>query len=232
MPSAEATPVEAVPEEHDVVAAPAPQVSEVNIVRNQTRARVAAALAAGYESFQRGAADEAQIHYARALQMDEHNRDALLGLAAVAVKQGGNQRALQMYRALLRMNPRDSVAAAALSSLPGAGSARARESELKVLLHNDPHAAELHFALGTLYGGERRWAEAQAAFFEAHKRDGGNPDYLFNLAVSLDHMNKIALAEDYYDEALRAANGRAASFDLDAARDRIGELREARGGNG
>jgi len=231
-PSAEAVPAEAVPEEHDAVAAPAPQVSEVNIVRNQTRAQVAAALAAGYESFQRGAVDEAQIYYARALQMDEHNRDALLGLAAIAVKQGGNQRALQMYRELLRKNPRDSVAAAALSSLPGAGSARTRESELKVLLHNDPHAAELHFALGTLYGGERRWAEAQTAFFEAHQRDDSNPDYLFNLAVSLDHMNKTALARNYYDEALTAAKGRAASFDPGAVRDRVRELRGARGGNG
>ncbi|MDH3453203.1 MAG: tetratricopeptide repeat protein, partial [Gammaproteobacteria bacterium] len=218
--------------EAQVAAAEPPPVSAVNIVRNDTRAKLAAALAAGYQSFHDGDPGAAQIHYARALQLDEHNRDAMLGLAAIAVKQGDSQRAAQMYRTLLRKNPRDSVAAAALSGLPDSGSIRTRESELKVLLQKNPRAAELHFALGTLYSNEQRWAEAQAAFFKAHKWDRENPDFMFNLAVSLDHLNKADAAEQYYAAALRAADNRAASFDLGAARERLRSLREARSAAG
>jgi tetratricopeptide (TPR) repeat protein len=231
-PAVAAGPAESLTDEQSSAAEAPPPVSEVTIVRNDTRDKIAAALNAGYKSFQRGDARGAQVHYARALELDEQNRDALLGLAAVAVKQGDNQSALQMYRALLRKNPRDSVAAAALSSLPDTGSTRTRESELKLLLQDNPRAAELYFALGTVYSSEQRWAEAQAAFFEAHKWDSDNPDFIFNLAVSLDHLNKVAAAEEYYAAALRAANGRAASFDLQAARERIRILREARSGEG
>ncbi|MDH3713143.1 MAG: tetratricopeptide repeat protein [Gammaproteobacteria bacterium] len=236
-PAAAAPPVATAPAENVTLeqnraADAASPASEVNIVRNDTRDEIAAALSAGYNAFQRGDVSRAQVHYARALRLDEQNRDALLGLAAVAVKQGDNQRALQMYRALLRKNPRDSVAAAALSSLPNTGSARTRETELKLLLRSNPRAAELHFALGSMYSNEQRWAEAQAAFFEAHKWDSDNPDFIFNLAVSLDHLNKFAAAEQYYAAALSAANSRAASFDLQAARERIRELREAHSGEG
>jgi Tfp pilus assembly protein PilF len=232
VPVVAAAPAENATNEQSGATEAPPPASEVNIVRTDKRDKIAAALSAGYKSFQRGDASGAQIHYAKALQLDEQNRDALLGLAAVAVKQGDNQRALQMYRALLRKNPRDSVAAAALSSLPDTGSARTKESELKLLLQDNPRAAELYFALGTVYSNENRWAEAQAAFFEAHRWDSDNPDFIFNLAVSLDHLNKVAAAEEYYVAALRAANGRAASFDPQVARERIRKLREARSGEG
>jgi len=230
-PAVVAAPAASAMQERSGGAEPSLLVNEVNIVRNDTRDKIAAALSAGYAAFQRGDTRAAQAHYVQALQLDEHNRDALLGLAAVAVKQGDSQRALQMYRALLRKNPRDSVAAAALSSLPDTGSARTRETELKLLLHDNPRAAELHFALGTVYSSEQRWAEAQAAFFEAHQWDSDNPDFIFNLAVSLDHLNKVAAAEQYYAAALSAANNRAANFDMQAARERIRKLREARSGD-
>ncbi len=202
----------------------------VNIVRNDARKKIAAAVAAGYEAFHDDNPSDAQRHYARALALDARNRDAVLGLAAIAVKRGDTERAARIYRAWLRSDPGDSVAAAALSGLPGSGSTRARESELKALLRTNPRAAELHFALGTLYSSQQRWSEARAAFLQAHTRDGDNPDFVFNLAISLDHLGEAAAAEQYYVMALRASNQRAAGFDPRAARERLQRLREARSG--
>ena len=206
--------------------------SDIKILRNDARKKVAAALVAGYDRFHDGDLGAAQFQYARALQLDESNRDAMLGLAAIAMKRGEDRRAIELYRGLWRKNPRDSVAVAAFSSLSDSGSARARESKIKLLLNENPHAAELHFALGTLYSQEQRWAEAQAAFLEAHKWDRENPDFMFNLAVSLDRLSKTAAAERYYVQALRAAWSRPASFDQAAARQRVRGLRTARRGTG
>lgn len=202
----------------------------ITVARNDKHGQIAAALAAGYDSFHNGDSDVARIHYERVLLLDQRNRDALLGLAAIALKRGENRRAIALYRALWRTNPRDSVVVAALGSLPASGSTRERESMIKWLLHEKPHVPELHFALGTLYSGEQRWAEARVAFSEAHKRDRENPDFIFNLAVSLDHLNERAAAETLYVKALRAALRRPASFDQAAARQRLRGLRSARFG--
>ncbi len=199
----------------------------VNVVRNGRRAQVGTALAGGFEAFQAGRQEEAERLYGEALALDPVNRDALLGLGAVAVRRGDQARAARMYTALLQRYPRDPVALAALAGLPESGDARGRESELKVLLRANPQSAELHFALGRLYSDEQRWAQAQAAFFEAHRHDVANPDYLFNLAVSLDHLGKRGLAGRYYREALSAAERRAASFDRTAARQRLAALAAA-----
>jgi len=229
LPAAAVTPV---PEESAAPAAPSPAskitrlpVREPSIVRNGVRERIADALAAGYATFLGGDTNAAQLHYEAALRIDGRNRDALLGLGAVARRRGDDRRALAVYRTLLQQDPADAVAAAALNVLPGAGGEHTRELELKRLLHKDPGAAELHFALGYLYSGERRWGPARAAFFAAHRRDTGNPDFMFNLAVCLDHLNQTRAAREYYRKALRAADVRASGFDREAARARLRLLR-------
>jgi uncharacterized protein HemY len=97
--------------------------------------------------------------------------------------------------------------------------------ELKTLLARDANSSSLQFALGNLYAGEKRWTEAQQAFFEAYRLDSGNPDFIFNLAVSLDQLNQSRLALDYYQKAIaESAKGRGAQFDRTAAQRRITEL--------
>ena len=71
----------------------------------------------------------------------------------------------------------------------------------------------------------RRWTEAQQAFFEAFRIDPVNPDYLFNLAVSLDQLRQTRLALDYYRKAESVAATRGGGqFDRNTVARRISEL--------
>ena len=97
-------------------------------------------------------------------------------------------------------------------------------SRLKTLLAAQPQSAELNFTLGNLYARQRRWAEAQQAYFNAVAADADNPDYLFNLAVSLDQLRKPRPAAQHYRLALEAAARRPAAFDGEQVRRRLAEL--------
>ena len=69
-----------------------------------------------------------------------------------------------------------------------------------------------------------RWAEAQQAYFKAFATDPDNPDFAFNLAVSIDQLRQPKLALEYYRRALVLAEKRNADFDLDSARTRVQQL--------
>jgi tetratricopeptide (TPR) repeat protein len=85
--------------------------------------------------------------------------------------------------------------------------------------------ARIYFALGNIYAESGRWLKAQGAYFEALTRDSENPDYVYNLAVTLDYLNKRALALRYYREAVSLTDGGAPSgFDPASARARIADL--------
>ena len=82
--------------------------------------------------------------------------------------------------------------------------------------------------MGNLYAGERQWAQAQQAYFQAFQLEPTNPDYAFNLAVGLEHLNQSKAALAYYRKALDLsfARGRA-GFDQKQVITRIGELSTA-----
>ena len=68
-----------------------------------------------------------------------------------------------------------------------------------------PEASFLHFTLGNQYAQQGRWAEAQQAYFRAYAGDPENPDFAYNLAVSLDQLHQTKLALEYYRRALALA---------------------------
>ncbi|EXI65213.1 MAG: cellulose synthase subunit BcsC [Candidatus Accumulibacter adjunctus] len=177
-----------------------------------------------YEDWQAGRLDEARSAYEQALRADPRNADALLGLAAIALRQGQLERAQNLYLRVLESDPADATAQAALINLHGGGDGGQSESRLKTLLAAQPDSPPLHFALGNLYSRQRRWSDAQQAYFQAYALDPDNPDYLFNVAVSLDHLRQGKLALQYYRMALNAADLSRAAFDRNAARQRILEL--------
>lgn len=178
-----------------------------------------------YEALQADRLDEAQAQYARALRGDRHNVDALLGLATVAVRQGKIDEGLTWYQRVLEADPGDPTAQAALINLKGQGDLSLAESRLRTALASQPESAALHFALGNLYARQQRWSEAQQAYFTAFSREGNNADYIFNLAVSLDHLHQHKLAAQYYQMAVNAAQtDRSVSFDTARARNRALEL--------
>jgi Flp pilus assembly protein TadD len=193
--------------------------------------KVSPELTAAYAALTRGDYVQAKNLYSQVVQTMPLNLDAHLGLAASSSRAGDNALAARHYRRALELDPRNSMAIAGLLAVSeSAGGARpeALEAQLNALISKDPSAAPLQFALGNLYAGERRWTEAQQAFFEAYRLDAANADYLFNLAVSLDQLNQPRLAFDYYQKSLTQAAKTGAQFDRNVAQRRAAELQNLR----
>jgi len=187
--------------------------------------RVNPHVAAGYAAYQAGKLEAARNEYQFALREEPGNRDALLGLAALDMREQRYESADATYRQLLRTDPRDPYAHAGLLALRGQGiDPVTAESRLKNLLTAEPDSAVLNFALGNQYAQQARWPEAQQAYFKAVVAEPENPDYAYNLAVSLEHMRQVAPALDYYRRALALTEGRNASFDRTAAQARVQQL--------
>lgn len=162
--------------------------------------------------------------YERILKDDPRNTDALLGLALIHLRKGNYSTAETLIYKTLALSPRDSQALALLSPLRSTGSSAQEESRLLRALADQPDAAPLHFALGNLYARQARWREAQQAYFKATVGDRDHPDYLFNLAVSLDRINQLQAARQYYHAAIAAADHRPAAFSRTLATNRVDNI--------
>jgi len=177
-----------------------------------------------YQAFQRNDLATARDSYQRVLSREPTNRDALLGLAGIALRTGDLNSAESHYLRLLELDPRDTQAVSSLIALHGQLDPVASESRLKTLIASQPEAAPLHFVLGNQYAKQSRWTEAQEAYFRAFSVNPDNADYAFNLAVSLDQLRQKKPALEYYRRALLLAEQRAASFSQAQARTRVQEL--------
>lgn len=196
--------------------------SPVRITRGELK--VSPTLNRAYEQLEAGDLPNAAHAYGQVLDDDPNNIDALIGMAAVSARKGDSRTAEGWYLRALESDPKNIDAYAGIINLHGQAEPQTAESNLKGLLATKPESPALNFALGNLYAGQRRWPEAQLAYFSAHTADPGNPDYLFNLAASLDQMHLPKIALDYYKAALVASNSRRAAFNAEQVKVRIAEL--------
>jgi len=178
----------------------------------------------GYAKLQGNHLDAARRDYDKALASDPNNVDALLALAAIAQRQGHSGDADRYLQRAIEADPRSPAALAAALGSNAGGDQQGNESRLKSLLSTQPESGPLNFALGNLYARQGRWSEAQQAYFNAVAADADNPDYLFNLAVSLDQLRQPKLAAQHYRLALEAAERRPAAFDRERVKLRLNEL--------
>ena len=182
-------------------------------------------LGEAFAAYESGDLTRAAGLYGRVIALKPANRDALLGLAAIHVRNGQSEQAIENYRRVLLDNPKDSLALASLMSVvnidPVIG-----ETEIKKLLGEQPQSAYLHFVLGNMYGNQQRWQEAQTAYFEALRYKPDDPNYAYNLAVSLEHIEKPRVAVAYYQRALDnlASSKTLAVFDRGLVTQRIQAL--------
>ena len=212
------------PPEHGAGTASRPGPGAGIEIRKRKRAdHVAASLVQAYEAFHAGDVESAAEAYRAVLGHEPRNRDAFLGLAAVAARAERWDEAAAYYARVLTLDPADTVAQAALIAIGERDPVRG-ESRLKVLLSSEPQAAYLHFSLGNVYAAQSRWPEAQQSYFNARRLDGGNADYAYNLAVSLDHLSQPESALDFYREALALAEKRPGSFETAAVQARIRDM--------
>lgn len=177
-----------------------------------------------YAAFQSGDMDKARKLYEKVGKSFPDNRDVLLGLGAIAMKEGDINKVYEIYSRLYKLNPRDPIARAVLVNLDSNTDPVRRESTLKLMLNDHPNDAFLNFSLGNLYAAQSRWSEAQQAFFNAYRNDSVNPEYALNLAISLDHLGQSKVALNYYTTALKLADGQKTGFDKAAVRTRIKTL--------
>ena len=216
----------------EAVAAPTtadPGANPIPIRLTRSQPTVDPALARGHASLQRGEIELARREFEQTLRRDPNNTDALLALAGIAQQQGRLADAETLRQRALVANPADPAAqAAALSGSAADADPQGSESRLKSLLSATPESAPLNFALGNLYARQNRWPEAQQVYFNAVAAEGDNPDYLFNLAVSLDHLRQPRLAGQHYRLALEAAGRRPAAFDRAGVEKRLAELETPR----
>lgn len=179
-----------------------------------------------YAEYNRGNLEVAKAAYLGVLKELPDNRDALLGMAAIAQRGGDVQGAYERYLRVLKLYPKDAVANTALINLNLGGNIDPvkTESLVKLMIQEQPQAAFLHFTLGNVYAAQSRWTEAQLAFFDAHRLGTQNPDYAYNLAVSLDHIGQSQAATEYYQRALELADETTAGFSTAAVLARVNNL--------
>jgi tetratricopeptide (TPR) repeat protein len=190
------------------------------------RLKVNPQVASAWQAFQSGDLAAAQRDYQAVLKSEPKNVDALHGLAAISLRQGQYEAAEDLYLRALEADPKDAAAQAGLIGLRGQVDPVQSESRLKNLLAGQPDSPSLNFTLGNLYAQQGRWNDAQQSYFRAYTGDGENPDYQFNLAVSLDQLRQPKLALQYYQGALAAAAQRPAAFDRKQVAGRISELQK------
>lgn len=202
----------------------------INITRTDNSERVDPQLTQAYTSYRANDFIGARARYQQVLREKPNNRDAMLGIAAAAIQLGDTASARESYIKLLQLDSRDVHARAGLLETMPAGDPVQLESELRGLFEAHPEVAQLSFALGNHFASQRRWSEAQQSYYDAllsAKANGNgpvNPDYAFNLAVSLERLNQLRPAYTFYREALEQSEFLTPGFDIRVLRERLDAL--------
>jgi tetratricopeptide (TPR) repeat protein len=188
----------------------ASESASIEVTKSNPQAGINPTLMSAYEAYNAGNDADAQKLYKQVLQRDIRNVDALLGLGAIASRQGRVADANGWYGKVLEIEPRNSMAQSAILDnqlqISGSqGSTQETESRLKNMLNKQPDDANLHVALGNYYAERNQWPSAQQSYFDAYSLNA-SADNALNLAVSLDHMGKPKLALPYYQRALELAS--------------------------
>lgn len=205
-----------------VIVAPAiasPSAS-IQVSKSQSAPAIHPNLTNAYNAYLAGNHQEAQALYKRVLQRDMRNVDALLGMGAIAEREGRTNDALGWYQKVLEVEPKNAIALSAYAANMVQDD-QASVAKFRKILQDNPNDANAHANLGAYYAGQSQWAEAQQSYFEAYRLNA-TAENAFNLAVSLDQMGKPALALPYYQQALaQVAASPSSTIDISALQARI-----------
>jgi len=209
----------------DIVISPNPVATESNSTNAKPLAsEIKRLVINGYNAYVAGDHLLAHDWYSQAVQLDPFDRDANLGVAAVATELGQYKLASDRYRHLLSLNADDQEAFSAMLGL----SATSSMIETELLTHIEKNAGEtaiLYSIVGHYYGQANRWSEASEMFIQslASVKDIPPPaDYYFNLAVSLEHSVQPDRALEYYLQALSTPHG--ATFEREVVEQQVRQL--------
>lgn len=179
-----------------------------------------------YAQWQAGDIAAAKQAYETILKANSKDTEALVGLGSMAQQKDNNAVAVDYLVRAVKTQPDHAYALAALASLSTSKNRKQLESDLMQLAKDNPEVAELPFILGNWYARDKRWNDAQQAYFDAFNRNANSADYAFNLAIALDQIGKAASAEGFYRKAVALAPGSNTHFDIKLARARADLLRK------
>ena len=220
------------PQTHTVQSRPMPQVesppaSSIRISKKRKGNSVNPQLRKAWLAYRQQDFIQAERLYKQVLHRYPDNRDAMLGLAAIAMYQNRDSVAHNYYKRVLKTYPGDNVARVALQSLTGSSDTLKDSSQLKYWLQSEPNNPQLHFALGNHQADSGNWKEAQHAYFEAFRLAPTRADYAFNLAIALDQLALQTQALNYYRKA-RALAGSTTLFSIKQLEQRISRLEQGK----
>ena len=196
---------------------------KITIVKQNKPDPISLLLQRAYKAYQSGQYQQAESLYQQVLRRDAKQRDALLGRAAIAVVNKEVELAKSYYQQVLHLYPKDSIAKSALVDLVKKELSVANESQLNILLRENPSAAHVHFSLGLLYARQKRLKESQQAFFDAYSLEK-KADYAYNLAVMLDKLSQPKAALSYYKKASELSDNSVIHFSEKSVLERIEQL--------
>ncbi len=200
---------------------------ELIIQKTRTADPVSVLLDKAWLEYDRKEFSHASELYRKVLETEPDNRDALLGLGAIASLNNSLEKAKNYYLRILQKDPGDPDAIAALTTMSQQLEQGNSEAYLKKLLDKNRRSPVLNFTLGNVYASEKRWKLAQEAYFNAWVNDKENPTYNFNLAVSLDQLGKARQARKFYEASLRLSKNKSIEFSEQTVINRIEQLNKA-----
>lgn len=197
--------------------------ASIQISKTRPQVGVNPVLMDAFNAYNAGNDTVASKLYRQVLQRDLHSVDALLGLGAIAQRQGRVADANGWYAKVLEVEPRNALATASILNSQPQNDVTSNESRIKSMLAKQPDDANLHASLGHFYADLNQWPAAQQAYFDAYGLNA-SADNAFNLAVSLDQMGKAKLALPYYQRALQLTQSGNSNIDKDAVIARIAAI--------
>lgn len=183
----------------------------ISIKKNNNEALASKNINLGYKQFEKGNYQLAKKYYQKALKLAPNDTDTFLGLAAIALIENDTNTAISLYTEVLQLDPQNTTAISAISTLYE--KSKSDESTIKKNIEANPNNPWAYFNLGNHHMEEQNWTKALQAFSKANAIAPQTPDILFNIAISLDNLDRVQQAIEAYTMAISAAKNKPANFD-------------------
>jgi len=160
------------------------------------------ALEYGYALLLEGRLDDAASAYGQALRVNADERDALLGLAYISQQKGQREDAQSYYRSVLRQEPNNARALAAMQALDVDSGPTLTASRTGDLAARQPDSAAAMAMAGNAFVRDGLLSNAAQAYARAQALEPANPLHAYNHAVALDRLGQYAQAVVQYERVL------------------------------
>ena len=166
------------------------------------KTRGPSALEHGYALLLEGRLDDAAVAYGQALRANADERDALLGMAYISQQKGQRDDAQTYYRRVLRQEPNNARALAAMQALDSGSDPTLTASRTGDLAARQPDSAAAMAMAGNAFVRDGLISSAAQAYARAQALEPNNPLHAYNHAVALDRLGRFALAIVQYERVL------------------------------